>query len=231
MAYEDVSLPKNVREDMAAQAARVAIVRDVKGERITPGRYIPQNERAQLDSACFERNRDGTRSSSGVRDAAIMCTAWATGLRVSEIAYLDLDDIEREGQWTIVVRDGKGRKDRAVPVNTELKRRLREWLSVRGYTPGPLFIAIAKGNNLRHGHGLSDVALSKTLAKRAGQAGVKALTWHDFRRTFASDLLDKGVDIVTVQKLMGHSSPATTSGYDRRGERARRAAVEKLLSS
>ena len=64
--------------------------------------------------------------------------------------------------------------------------------------------------------------------KRAKQAGVKSFSPHDFRRTFCSDLLDWGVDIVTVQKLAGHASPVTTSKYDRRGEETKRQAVEKL---
>jgi integrase/recombinase XerD len=56
------------------------------------------------------------------------------------------------------------------------------------------------------------------------------LTWHDFRRTFAGNLLDAGIDLATVQVLMGHSSPVTTSTYDRRGERVRRKAVQKLFA-
>jgi site-specific recombinase XerD len=57
---------------------------------------------------------------------------------------------------------------------------------------------------------------------------VKPLTWHDFRRSFAGNLLDNGHDLVTVQKLMGHVSPTTTSNYDRRGEEAKRRASRSL---
>jgi len=66
------------------------------------------------------------------------------------------------------------------------------------------------------------------LMKRAQQAGVKAFSAHDFRRTFISDLLDANVDVVTVQKLAGHASPETVSIYDRRGEESKRKAVEWL---
>ena len=63
----------------------------------------------------------------------------------------------------------------------------------------------------------------------ACEARLKPLTWHDFRRTFAGNLLDSGADLATVQRLMGHSDPSTTSGYDRRGEETRRKAVQALF--
>ena len=63
------------------------------------------------------------------------------------------------------------------------------------------------------------------LDRRAEQAGVKSLGWHDLRRTVAGDLLDGGTDIATVAKVLGHASVQTTVRYDRRDSRA----VEKAL--
>jgi integrase/recombinase XerD len=71
-------------------------------------------------------------------------------------------------------------------------------------------------------------AVWRILQKRGKLAGLEAFSPHDLRRTFCSDLLDAGVDIVTVQKLAGHASPVTTAKYDRRGEEAKRRAVQKL---
>lgn len=75
---------------------------------------------------------------------------------------------------------------------------------------------------------MTSQAVLLILEKRATESGVESFSPHDFRRTFCSDLLDSGIDIVTVQKLAGHASPATTSKYDRRGEESKRRAVEKL---
>jgi integrase len=73
--------------------------------------------------------------------------------------------------------------------------------------------------------------VSNVLAARAEQAGLdEAPCAHDFRRPFIGELLDAGVDLATAQALVGHSSPAATAKYDRRPERARRAAVDKLAT-
>ena len=64
--------------------------------------------------------------------------------------------------------------------------------------------------------------------KRATEAGVESFSPHDFRRTFCSDLLNAGIDIVTVQKLVGHPFPVTTAKYGRCGEETLRRAVQKL---
>jgi integrase len=83
-----------------------------------------------------------------------------------------------------------------------------------------LFTPINKGGNIQYRR-MTSQAIYNVLRKRAGEANVTDFSPHDFRRTFAGDMLDRGVDIVTVQKLMGHASVNTTGRYDRRPEKPR----------
>ena len=166
---------------------------------------------------------------AGARDAAIIALAWATGARRSELAELQLSNFiktaDDEGDLTI---HGKGDKTRTVYIYNGAAAALADWLTLRGNDDGPLFYAVNKGGRVIVGHGVSDEALAQMLGKRAEQAQVENITWHDFRRSFAGNLLDNGNDLVTVQKLMGHSSPTTTSNYDRRGDEIKRKASKSL---
>ena len=71
-------------------------------------------------------------------------------------------------------------------------------------------------------------AIYNLLCKCAEVAGIKRFSPHDLRRSFISELLDRGADISTVQQLAGHSNIQTTAKYDRRGEKAKRKAQELL---
>lgn len=93
-----------------------------------------------------------------------------------------------------------------------------------GNQPGPLFCPINRGDNVQHGRSLCGEAIRQVLGRRSLAAGVKALSPHDLRRSYAGDLLDAGADLPAVQQLLGHDSPATTSRFDRRGDKARTAA-------
>ena len=125
------------------------------------------------------------------------------------------------------VRGGKGGKDRTVYLPSEALSYVENWLKVRGSKPGALLCPIRKGGKIEIRQ-MTPQAVLLLVQKRAKQAGVASFSPHDFRRTFCSDLLDAGVDIVTVQKLAGHASPVTTAKYDRRGEEVKRRAVQRL---
>lgn len=223
LAFES-QLPKEQRDEIASQVARVAAIPDVSGDRLQKGRHLGQSELSALLQVCAD---DATPA--GPRDAALFAVAWSTGLRRSELCGLALTDCQdADGQTELRVR-GKGNKVRKVYLHHAAQARLRAWLRARGPAAGPLFCPVRKGGKLAAGRGLTAEGLAQLLARRAKQAGLaEHLTWHDFRRTFAGNLLDNGVDLVTVQKLLGHASPVTTSAYDRRGEAARRRAAEKI---
>lgn len=224
LAAEDPTLGREHQELIITQSARVVAIEDVDGTREPKGRHVALGELTALMHVCAV-----DASPRGVRDAALIALGWSTGARRAEIAGLKLDDLkftaEREADLVI---HGKGDKVRTVYIYNGAADALRDWLPLRGDDPGPLFYAIRKNDKIVCGHGLGDEALALILEKRQREALVDELTWHDFRRTFAGNLLDSGVDLATVQKLMGHSSPTTTSNYDRRDEQAKRRAVQTL---
>ncbi|MGB8645630.1 MAG: tyrosine-type recombinase/integrase [Anaerolineae bacterium] len=192
----------------------------VKGETLPAGRALTSGEIAALLEACA---RD--KSTAGDRDGALIALLRAGGLRRAETCGLDLADYDKTAASLRV--KGKRNKQREVPISDGAAAALADWLHVRGENPGPLFCPIAKDGKIGQRR-LTPQAIYKTLAKRAAEAKVKDLSPHDFRRTFVSDLLDAGADIATVQKLAGHANMTTTSRYDRRGEQAKRRAVQLL---
>jgi integrase len=163
----------------------------------------------------------------GRRDAAILACGYPGGLRRAEIAALQREDLADDGETITLQVRGKGRKTRPVYLDNGGADALRDWLTVRGAEPGPLFWAGRKGGHLVRGQGLTPQSVYDMVKRRAQAAGVRELGTHDLRRTTASDLLDIA-DAVTVAGVLGHSSPDTTGKYDRRGERARRKASQGL---
>jgi site-specific recombinase XerD len=222
---EEAGLEEVDRARMVSQAERVATVQDVTGKRQQKGRHISPGELSGLMEACAN-----DPSNAGRRDAALFAVAWQAGLRRDELGGLTTSDFAPAGpeDGDLVIR-GKGDKERAAYLYDGAHQALTDWLAIRGSGPGPIFCAIRKDGLIHTDRHLSGEALRMILDKRIAQAGVKPLTWHDFRRTFAGNLLDGGADLVTVQKLMGHSDPGTTSNYDRRGDEVKRKAVKTLF--
>lgn len=163
-------------------------------------------------------------SPAGVRDAVLIALFKIAGLRRAEMAALSLGDYDQANHNLTIY--GKRNKRRVVPIeDAGLYLLLNE--GGRATMTGPLFTRINKGGTITHG-GLTDQGIYHILDNRRQQTRIATFTPHDLRRTFAGDLLDAGVDLSKVQKLMGHANANTTSGYDRRGERAKRDAVCKL---
>jgi site-specific recombinase XerD len=190
-------------------------IKNVKGSRLPAGRAIASGELSALLDACG-------RKDTGTRDAAMIALLYVGGLRRAEIVGLDLADYD-QGAATIKIR-GKGNKERLTYIG-QAAAFLSDWLDIRGYEPGALFVGT--GNKNRGGR-LTTQAVYDMIKRRARQAGITAVSPHDFRRTFVSDLLERGADLATVKEMAGHESVQTTARYDRRGEKAKKQAAALL---
>jgi site-specific recombinase XerD len=200
---------------------KAASVKGLKAEAPPAGRALSSGEIRALMTACM-----ADPSPAGARDAAMLAILRICGLRRAELVNLDLADYDPErGELRV---KGKGNKQRLAHVVNGATDALADWLAIRGDAPGPLFYPIRRGGYLQLGQRLTTQAVYYTVQKRAGEASVKELSPHDFRRTFVSDLLDAGADISTVQRLAGHANVTTTARYDRRPEAAKRKAAEML---
>lgn len=141
----------------------------------------------------------------GVRERAILELLWATGLRVSELVGLDLDDVER-GERKVRVR-GKGGKERIALYGAEAAAALDAYLDGRGVGRGPLFMG-------RGGRRLGVRSVFEIVRRRARAAGItRRVSPHTLRHTFATHLLDAGADLRMIQELLGHSRLSTTQRY------------------
>jgi integrase/recombinase XerC len=139
------------------------------------------------------------------RDLAILELLYASGLRVSELAGLDVDDVDR-AERTVRV-SGKGGKQRVVPYGGAAARALEAYLARRGADDGPLFV------NTRRGR-LSTRSVHTIVRKAARAAGIpRRVTPHTLRHSFATHLLDSGADLRMIQELLGHSRLGTTQRY------------------
>jgi len=203
--------------------AKAHDVRLVAGSRLPAGRCLSAEEIVVLFTIA---QRDTTPC--GLRDGAILALGYAAGLRRAEIASLDLDQIEEEGEFLSVKVVGKGNKQRIVYLNNGALNALKSYIALRGPEPGALFYAGRKGGKIIVGQRISDQGIYGILLKRAAAAGVENVSPHDLRRSFVSNLLDLGVDLSTASSLCGHASVQTTARYDRRPEEARKRASKVL---
>lgn len=187
------------------------------------GRALSEDEISSLIESCMAQ-----RTPLNLRDAAVIAILRIGGIRRQELALLKLADLDLN-TGALIVRRGKGGKKRVVYLTLEALEIVKDWLRVRGKSPGALICPLNKGGKVELRHFAPDGdGIYKLVKQRAQKALVERFSPHDFRRTFCSDLSDSGTDIFTVQQLAGHGSPSTTAKYDRRGEQAKRKAVQGL---
>lgn len=200
---------------------RAVETRNVRAETLPAGRDLAYREIQALLAVCDpEKIR-------GKRDAALIALLYITGMRRSEAAALVLADY-RADNGQIIIRHGKGRKQRTAYVRNRAQSLLHRWLVVRGDHAGALFHPVRKGDHLNPKKGISAQAIYNILKRCADKADLESLSPHDLRRTFVGDALDAGVDLATVADIAGHASTDTTRRYDRRGERVKEQAADRL---
>lgn len=203
------------REALERGKAAMAVV---KASTTVRGRHLSRMELAKVLGDCAN-----DPSPAGARDGALVALL-AIGLRRAEVAAIRMEDFDTS-TGRMVVR-GKGNKERVVFLTNGSREAMDAWLEQRGNAAGSLLAHVN-----RHGKvvefGITPQAIYSALQKRSAAAGV-CCTPHDLRRTFAGEALSAGVDVATVQAIMGHSSPATTARYDRRPEDTKRKAMEAV---
>jgi site-specific recombinase XerD len=143
------------------------------------------------------------------RERILLTTAYACGLRISELLHLQVTDID-SARMVVNVRQGKGAKDRQVPLSPRLLVELRQWWC-RHRTKPWLFPGMAGESGQRPMNATSVQRMVKQVVTRA-QLRKKA-SLHTLRHSYATHLLEAGVDVVTLQKLLGHTSLSTTARY------------------
>jgi integrase/recombinase XerC len=197
------------REDLvAANPARA--VRSPKLEKTLP-QWLTRGAAERVFSAAEHLASEG--GLRPLRDLAILETFYATGIRLSELQGLDLDDLDLIAEQ-VKVR-GKGRKERIVPLGSTAVKALRQYELRRAEVAslGPAADRRAVFLNDR-GRRLSRRQI-QTIVKRALTASAEesGLSPHALRHTFATHLLDAGADLLAVKELLGHVSLSTTSIY------------------
>jgi integrase/recombinase XerC len=168
---------------------------------------------------------DGPRPDAGpdqlALERALLEVIYGAGLRVSEACGLDVGDIEVDGGSVYVrVRQGKGRKDRVVPVGGKARAALETWSAQR---TNRLAAATGQGRPgraagaalfvTRRGQRLGPRAVRRLLTRREQLTGTPRVSPHALRHSFATHLLGEGADLRAIQEMLGHASLRTTQRY------------------
>lgn len=152
-------------------------------------------------AACKAKTRMGDR------DRAMLLVLLDTGVRQQELTDLNIGDVNLN-TGEVFVRSGKGRKTRIAIVGTRTRHALVAWLRHRTETAddAPLWTG-------QEGDRLSKPGVRQVIRRLASKAGVQEPGLHDFRRAFAVSFLNNGGDVLTLQRILGHSNTSVTARY------------------
>ena len=159
-----------------------------------------------------------TSTPLGRRDRAILELFYASGIRLSELVALDLEDVDLSGRMIRVM--GKGRKERIVPFNTSTEKSLRKWYGDRALLARddkrkrrPIESGAALFVNARGGR-LTGRSVQRLVARYVSSCSTRfGISPHALRHSFATHLLQAGADLRAIQELLGHVRLSTTQRY------------------
>ncbi len=156
-------------------------------------------------------NQPNVKTALGIRDRTMLEVLWSTGMRRAELAALSVYSVSHD-RATVMIRQGKGKKDRVVPIApralswvTRYLNEVRPGLAVQE-DPGVLFVSAT-------GKGLTPDEVSQIVAGHVRAAGIEAGACHLFRHGAATGMLENGADLRVIQTLLGHESVDTTTVY------------------
>ncbi len=176
---------------------------------IKPSHYVRQGRPLPKKLTTAEVKRLFAAITNEV-DKTLFLLMLRCGLRVAEVAALKLSDID----WTeraLIIRQGKGRKDRRVYLSNDILLSLEQLLSLR---PRAIPEDVVFWNQKRLSQPLSIKAIQKKMERYAKSADIKA-SCHSLRHTFASNLLEEGAEVVYIKEFLGHNSIASSERYAR----------------
>jgi len=187
----------------------------VKKEKSTP-KWLDKHEQFALQRIIekdlqIAQLRFPKRWTTRRRDASIVIFMLNTGLRLSETIALNLEDLEiSERKGKVLIRQGKGNKERVVPLNTEAREAVQAWLKMRPASNcRRLWLAVEGGSD----QGLTSRTVQRILKRYGQEAGIGNLTPHVLRHSFAKNRINKGVGVEQVAQLLGHENLNTTQIY------------------
>ncbi len=190
-----------------------------KGTRPLPAVLRPDEATALLEAA------NPATGPVALRDQALLEVLYATGIRVSELCGLDLDDVDLHRRLVRVF--GKGAKERSVPLGVPAATAVHRWMSAGRAVlvtagSGPALFLGARGGRL------DPRTVRRVLdARRAGVPGVPPLSPHGLRHSAATHMLEGGADLRSVQELLGHATLSTTQIYTHVSAERLRATYER----
>lgn len=198
-AYETGRVPRDI----------ASALKSPKKQRRLPATVDQRAASAMLAGALARAEEAG--GPVGIRDVAILETLYATGIRVSELCGLDLDDLDTDRRVLRVF--GKGSKERSVPMGGPAHQAVQRWLvEGRGLLSGP-----KSGNAVflgERGARIDPRVVRRIVHRALGLTdGAPDLGPHGLRHAMATHLLEGGADLRSVQEMLGHSSLATTQIY------------------